>query len=286
MTTRSLHNHPPVKQLTWLPIIAGLLLLYLPTYVNLARTLWTTDDNAHGPLILAVSLYFAWSQRRNVFADEAKPRNVAGAFLLFFGLVFYVIGHSQTIWLFEVISPIFVIAGTLLLIHGVSAVRALWFPLFFLIYTVPLPGVLVDTLTQPLKQWVSLITVNTLFAAGYPIARNGVTLIIGPYQLLVADACSGMHSMFSLSAIGVLYLYLMGYKSWLRNGILLAVILPIAFAANVTRVIVLVLVTYHLGDAAGQGFLHGFAGMVLFVASILLLFGFDKLLAFFFIKRA
>jgi exosortase len=117
-----------------------------------------------------------------------------------------------------------------------------------------------------------------LYAAGYPISRTGVILSIGQYQLLVADACSGLHSMFSLSALGTLFMYMMARTSRLHNAIMLAAILPIAFVANIVRVIVLVLVTYHLGDEAGQGFLHGTAGMVLMLVALGILFALDALL--------
>lgn len=170
--------------------------------------------------------------------------------------------------------------GALLITLGVGAARILWFALFFLLFMVPLPGFLVDAATGPLKQNVSIIAEHLLYAFGYPIGRSGVTLTVGPYQLLVADACSGLHSMFSLTAMGLLYLYLMEHKSWLRNGILIASILPIAFAANVVRVMVLVLVTYHFGDEAGQGFIHDSAGIVLFVVALLFLFALDGLLGF------
>lgn len=92
--------------------------------------------------------------------------------------------------------------------------------------------------------------------------------------------------MFSLTAMGLLYLYLMEHKSWLRNGILIASILPIAFAANVVRVMVLVLVTYHFGDEAGQGFVHDSAGIVLFVVALLFLFALDSLLGLILGRRA
>ena len=88
----------------------------------------------------------------------------------------------------------------------------------------------------------------------------------------------GINSMFALSSMGLLYMYLMRHTSKWRNAILVASILPIAFAANVVRVIVLVLVTYHFGDAAGQGFIHGFSGIALFIIALLILFALDALL--------
>jgi exosortase B len=175
--------------------------------------------------------------------------------------------------------------GVLLLMRGWQAVRAAWFPLLFLLFLIPLPGLLVEIITGSLKQHVSGVAEEILYAAGYPIARMGVMLSIGQYKLLVADACSGLNSMFSLSALGLLYLYLMKYRSWLHNGLLLLAVLPIAFAANVIRVMALVLITYYFGDEAGQGFAHAAAGMVLFVAALLLLMLFDVVLRLIFFRN-
>lgn len=210
---------------------------------------------------------------------------VTGWVLLIVGLLAYALGRSLEILLLEVGSQIPVILGALLITQGVRAARALWFALFFLVFMIPLPSFIVDTATGPLKQYISVIAENVLYAAGYPIARSGVMLTVGPYQLLVADACSGLHSMFSLSAMGLLYLYLMQRTSITRNLIIMATILPIAFVANVVRVMVLVLVTYHLGDEAGQGFLHGFAGIMLFIIGLLFLFVLDWVLGFIFPDR-
>jgi exosortase B len=167
----------------------------------------------------------------------------------------------------------------LLAMRGWPALRALWFPILFVAFMVPLPGFFVDAVTGPLKQNVSAIAEQLLYAAGYPIARNGVVLTIGQYQLLVADACSGLNSMFSLSALGLLYMYLMHRASLLHNAIMLVSILPIAFAANIVRVVVLMLITYHFGDEAGQGFLHGAAGIVLLMVALIVFFLLDAILA-------
>jgi exosortase len=166
----------------------------------------------------------------------------------------------------------------LLLIRGPAALHLAWFPVLYFIFMVPLPSILVDAITGSLKGWIANIVEVVLYAVGYPIARSGVILSIGPYQLQVADACSGLHSMFSLSALGTLFMYLMGRKSRFHSAIMLAAILPIAFIANIVRVITLVLVTYYLGDEAGQGFLHGAAGMVLMLVALMFFFLLDKVL--------
>ena len=266
--------------LPWWPVALGLLALYVPTFYDLSQFTWNTEDQGHGPIILAVGGYLFWRARAALLESPAEPAPLAGGVALGVGLLLYVLGRSQSIVQFEVGSLIPVVAGTLLILNGWRAVRALWFPLFYLLFLVPLPGIFVVAITGPLKQGVSIVAENLLYMVGYPIARQGVTLSIGPYQLLVADACSGLHSIFSLSAIGLLYVYISRHARWLRNLILVLSLIPLAMLANVVRVVVLVLVTYHFGDEAGQGFLHGAAGLVLFVIALALLFVEDKLLGY------
>lgn len=268
-----------VPSLDWLPVFAGLLLLYVPTFYGAAAGFWQSDENAHGPIILAIIGWLIWQRRTALFTTPFRPAPAPGFTLLVFGLLFYVVGRSQDIALFEIGSLAPILAGALLAMRGWPALRAFWFPILFIAFLAPLPGVLVDALTGPLKQHVSEIAEQLLYVVGYPIARNGVMLTIGPYQLLVADACSGLHSMFSLSALGLLFMYLTARPSVLHNAIMLASILPIAFAANIVRVLALILITYHFGDEAGQGFLHGAAGIVLLMAALTILLMLDAVLA-------
>ena len=266
--------------LEWLPVLAGMLILYVPTFYAASTTFWQADENAHAPIILAVIIWLAW-RNRAVVAYPAPPHRLAapGIALLVFGLLLYVLGRSQGIALLEIGSLTPVMAGVLLAMRGPRVLRAFWFPLCFVAFMVPLPGLFVDALTGTLKQHISEIVEQILYTAGYPIARTGVMLTIGQYQMLVADACSGLNTMFSLSALGLLFMYLTGRTSVLHNAIMLVSILPIAFVANIIRVLVLMLVTYHFGDEAGQGYLHGAAGIVLLMTALTVLFLLDVILA-------
>ena len=253
--------------------------MYVPSFIDLFRGVWSTDQQAHGPIVLAISiwlLYRKWSEM--MAASEGKPTSAAGWPVLAFGLLLYILGRSQDILLFEIGSLLWVLVAIMLLLRGTAAVKAMWFPLFFMLFMIPLPGVVVDTVTMPMKMAVSYVAEIVLYGVGYPIARSGVILQIGQYQLLVADACAGLHTLFTLEALGLLYLNLVRHESIARNVTLAVFIVPISFTANVIRVMVLTLITYHLGDAAGQGFLHGFAGMVLFISALLLIIGVDSLL--------
>jgi exosortase B len=274
-------KHSPLSPwMAWVPVAIGLAAICLPMFYHLSETAWNTEANGHGPIILAVFIWLVWQKRTALIENAAAVRTspIAGWTILLFGLLVYIIGRSQAINTLEVGSLLPILIGVLLIMRGWGGVRALWFPLLFLCFMVPLPGMLVDMITGSLKQQVSVVAENLLYWAGYPIARNGVILNIGQYQLLVADACSGLNSMFSLTALGLLYLYIMKYRNWLHIGLILLAILPIAFLANVIRVISLVLITYYLGDEAGQGFAHGATGMVLFVVALLMLMGYDSLL--------
>ena len=267
--------------LPWLALLAGLGFMYVPTFADLSSTLWATDQNAHGPIVLAVATWFLYFKACQLDGDASvviRPVRVVGTLVLAFGLVMYVIGRSQAFYLFEVGSLIPVLAGGVLILFGAAVLKRLWFAFFFMFFMIPLPGSVIDTLTQPMKIAVSWGSENLLYAMGYPVARNGVVITIGQYQLLVADACAGLNSLFTLEALGLLYMNVMRHESALRNTLLAIFIVPISFTSNLIRVVVLSLITFHMGDAAGQGFLHGFSGMVLFLSALLLIIGLDRLL--------
>jgi len=276
----------PMQQQKWLPpgvdlpvfmlLLLGYLAMYLPCFYDLSKTIWATDEQGHGPIILAVSVWLIWRKRFEFAALRAKPEGVWGFLILMMGLLLYAFGRSQNIIMFQTGSQILVLLALVLIFKGWAAARLMWFPLFFLLFMVPLPGALVTALTAPLKTAVSAVASSILYYAGFPVGRSGVMLTVGQYQLLVADACAGLNSMFTLEALGMLYMNLMNYKSAARNITLAALLIPISFCANIVRVMILVLVTYYLGDEAGQGFIHGFAGMVLFMAGLMMMLLVDK----------
>ena len=264
---------------TWLPIIVGLVVLYVPSLVDLFKGVWSNDEQMHGPIVLGIACWLIYRNWGAMLAASAgEPASAWGWVFAVFALLLYALGRSQDILIFEVGSVIWLLLGIGLLSRGVKAVKAQWFALFFMLFMVPLPSQVVDLVTLPMKMAVSYVAEVVLYAVGYPIGRNGVILQIGQYMLLVADACAGLHTLLTLEALGLLYLNLVRRDSLFRNVALAILIVPISFAANVIRVMALSLITYHFGDEAGQGFLHGFAGMVLFLSALLLIIGFDTLL--------
>jgi exosortase B len=241
-------------------------------------TIWATDEQGHGPIILVVSAWLLYIKRHDLAALQAQPVAWLAWPLLVASLMLYSLGRSQDIIMFAIGSQIGLLAALLLLFRGWSGLRLVWFALFFMVFMVPLPEALVAAVTGPLKSAVSAVASSLLYTIGYPVGRSGVVMTVGPYQLLVADACAGLNSMFTLEALGMLYMNLMRYTNPTRNIVLALLLVPTAFVANIVRVMILVLVTYHFGDEAGQGFVHGFAGMVLFMVALGLMLLLDKLL--------
>ncbi|HET9644475.1 MAG TPA: exosortase B [Burkholderiaceae bacterium] len=259
---------------------AALAVMFLPVFEVVAVNVWSTDEQGHGPIILAVSAWLLWHRREKLreAALLARPGGALAWAVFAFGAAMYMVGRIQNIVMFEMASLLPLVTAAMALGYGWRVARAAAFPIFFLVFAVPLPGAVVDMLTQPLKQAVSFVAEQLLYRAGYPISRTGVILMVGQYQLLVADACAGLNSMFTLEALGLLYLNVMGHTSKLRNLLLAILIIPVSFCANVVRVCLLVLITFYFGDEAGQGFVHTFAGMVLFLVGLTLMLGVDKVL--------
>jgi len=134
----------------WIPVGIGLLVLYVPTFVRLARTLWVQDDYMHGPIVLAVVLWVIWQGRDGLRRIEGRSCTWVGGAMLVFGLLFYILGRSQEIILFEVGSLIIVLSGVLLAMSGWGMLKHYRFALFFILFMLPLPGMMVDAFTGPL----------------------------------------------------------------------------------------------------------------------------------------
>jgi exosortase B len=255
--------------------------MYVPTYLNLNATVWNIVGQGHGPIMLLLTLWLAhqrWSKLMSLAGTVMPWERLLGLPLVLLGLLMYVFGRSQSHNGLDAGSQIPLFAGLLLLHGGLKALKVMAFPLAFLITVVPLPGSLVAALTGPLKSAVSVVAEHILHLFNYPIGRSGVTLVIGQYKLLVADACAGLNSIFALEAVGIFYLSIMQHQSRARNILLAILILPISFVSNVLRVIVLVLVTYYFGDEVGQGFVHDFAGIFLMMVATALTIAVDALL--------
>jgi len=258
------------------PIVIGLAAVTFPTWKYITTQSWSTEQGSHAPLVLASGLWLLNHLQDGTRAIQQRPSG-AWAFAAIASMaVAMVLFRTAAVIELEVYALYGLFIAVLYSFIGWRALRALWFPLLYLVFAVPLPDSLVAAVTNPLKLWISESAVNLLYAAGYPIASSGVTIQIGQYQLLVAAACAGLNSLITLTALTLFYVYVSHRAEWRYMLALAVAAVPIAIFSNLVRVLILIMLTYYAGDAAAQGFLHNFAGMTTFAVSLVSIYLIDK----------
>jgi len=259
-------------------IVVGLALL-IPTLIRLGEQVWSREVGAHGPIVFATGLWLLW-RRIPQMTETGKSGNAVLTFLAAtLALAVYAVGRAYDLISLEAAG---VYGFGVAVLHdrfGLQALLKNWFPILYLGLLLPVPGWMLDQFTAPLKLLVSSLAAALVAPLDIPLYQEGVTMTVGPYQLLVEDACSGLNSLIGLIAITLFYIYLLRNASWRYSLFLVMLIIPVAIAANVVRIVVLILLTYYFGDAVGQGFLHVTAGLFLFALSLLLMFTIDSVVS-------
>lgn len=262
-----------------LPVLFGLLALALPTLITLAREEWSREAGVHEPLVIATAIWLIWRDLQQ-WKSLPRPGSPAiSAALLLPSLIAYVFGRSFDYLILEAAGLYGAALACGYSILGGAILKRLWFPLFYLLFALPFPGWLLDFATSPLKHLCSALTTHLLQLFGVPILREGVTLFVAQYQLLVEDACAGLNAILGLTSLGLFYAYLQHGASWRYSAALFLFIIPIAIVANVVRISILVLITLWAGNEAAQSYLHGAAGLVTFAAGLFLVFILDSVLS-------
>lgn len=258
-------------------LLLGILALVAPTLRGIAQVSWATEQGAHGPIVLAIAIWLlvrSWPSMRSAAAPGALSIGAPAWALAAFG---YIAAHIVGSIVLESAMLYAVLLTTLYLLVGWQGIRAGWFPVLYFLFVMPPPGSVVANATQPLRLQISQAAVDLLGTAGYPVARQGLLIYIDQYVLEVKAACGGLNSIISLSAIGLFYAYALHGAQARYCAVLAAVAVVCAIAANFVRVVVLILITYYLGDRAAQGFLHSFAGLTMFVVALLSVMAFDRM---------
>jgi len=256
-------------------LAAGALAIALPTMLMVARESWSTEQGAHGPIVLLTGIWLLYHAAKDVGPIAPPPwwRPVAIMTPL---LALYVLARiSQIVEIEGYVMYAVLLTGAYAVVGG-AVLKRLAFPLFYMAFVFPPPDTVVYWLTLPMKIAITETAVWLLSLFGYPIGYTGVWIQIGQYQLLVAAACAGLNSIISLSVLSTFYIYVRHAGNLARALVLALFIVPVAMAANFVRVLILILLTYYAGEAAAQGFLHNFAGLTMFAAALLILFAIDS----------
>ena len=231
---------------------------------------WARDDNySHGFLVPLVSGYFLWSNRKSILETTVKPAGW-GLVIVLLGVVQLVVGSLATEYFTMRTSMIVITGGTIIYLMGWEPYKRMQLPLLYLFLMVPIPVIIYDSMTMPLKLFVAKVSVKGLVFFGYPVLREGNIIMLPNITLEVADACSGLRSLMSLIALSVAFAFLTQRGIW-KKWVLIVSALPVAVITNVLRVFVTGILAKHYGSVAAEGFFHEFAGfMVFFVAMVIM----------------
>lgn len=259
-------------------LVIGVALFSIPTLAFVIQEYWSREDGAHGPIVLFTGIWLIWRQWGDAIPYRATPQGPRVWLALGAMVVLQVMARITQIVELEGFLMYGGLIAVLYAFVGAAVLRKLWFPLVYIAFIFPPPETLVAMITVPMKMWLSVAAIRFLDIFGYPIGGEGVRIYIGQYELLVAAACAGINSIISLSAISLFYIYVRHQAEWRYAAFLVLFIVPVALLANFVRVLILILLTYHAGEAAAQGFLHNFAGIVMFAAALASVFALDSVL--------
>jgi exosortase len=257
-------------------ITAGIVAVYWQMFARLIDA-WIVDGNySHGWLIMPIAAYFAWERRERIAALPLAP-SWLGLMVFAGGLALLIVGFLGAELFTTRISLIITLIGMIAFLFGWAHVRALAFPLGFLLLMIPLPAIVFNRIAFPLQLLASRFGESCISAANIPVLREGNVLVLANTSLEVAEACSGIRSLVSLITLGLVFGYFADERMWVRTLIVLSTI-PVAIVSNGARVAGTGILAHFYGAAAAEGFFHEFSGWVVFIAAFLMILALQRII--------
>ncbi len=255
-------------------------ILYFPILHQLYSRRWQAIDYTHAYYILPISIWLAWRKRQTIAGLLQKPifiNNGLNLLLIISGLLMFIFGWRQNYLFISSLSIIPFLFGLINYLYGKGIAKALSFPILYLLLLIPPPLGILDSITLPMRYGISIASQAILNLFHYPITRQGLLLSIGGHEIFMGQPCSGMRSLITALALGLVYVHI--GKSTLKNKIILLFsIVPLALAGNLLRVISVCLWTYYFGETQAQKTFHDISGYAVFIITILGLIGLESLL--------
>ena len=241
--------------------------IYFQVLVELVSQWWDDPNYSHGFLIPLVSGYLIWRRRQNLKSIPLKKSNL-GLLILIAGLGIYIVGTAAAEYFTVRFSLVVVISGLVLYFGGRQFFKEIWFPLVFLLFMIPIPYVIYYTISFPMQLFSTRLASSVVHLTGIPAVRQGNIIHLPNYSLEVVEACSGLRSLISLSALGAIFAYLT-QKTTFSRTLLFLLSIPIAIGANVFRLFVTAIGAVIIGPEFAEGFLHQFSGVVVFIFGLI-----------------
>ncbi len=259
---RAARTIPIARFAVWalLTIVGGALIA--PALIHAVEVWLTTEEFSFGFLVVPVAAGLVWWHRRELRRSIGAGAN-NGLLVVFGGLAVYVLAERADINALSGLAVVPLIWGTIVFLWGWSAGRVLAFPIGFLGFGLALYRGLLDTVGFTLQRITATGAADVVSAIGVPVIRDGLVLYNDHFAFVVAQPCSGMSSLVSLLALASLWVHLAQGTLFGRLAVL-ASVLPLVILANTTRVALVMLIAWWMGQDAAMGFFHGASSMLLF----------------------
>jgi len=264
--------------------------LYLQIMTGLIAEWWSDSNYSHGFLVPLVSAYLVWKKKDKLKLLERK-KSYFGFLILLLGLGVYIGGTAGAEYFSARFSLVIVLFGLVYYLNGREWAKELLFPIAFLGFMVPIPGVIYYSIAFPMQMLSSKLTQYVLHFIGLPSVRQGNIILLPNYSMEVAEACSGLRSLVSLLALGAFFAYVTfprevtSDRSNLKRLILFLSVFPIAIGANIFRILVTAIGAYMISPKLAEDFLHKLSGLIVFLISVFSLFLFSQVIKFFSRRR-
>lgn len=278
--THTTERPPCARRFPWLLMAwIGLLLAacYYPVLGRMIRDWYIDEDMGHGFFVPVVSAYMIWRRKEQLLSRRFAPA-LWGLAVVALGGLLLVLGTyavEQT-----VMRGSFLVAlwGAVLTLGGWPLLRELAFPMFLLVFMIPLPAVIYNQLTFPLQLFASQVAEAALSLLGVPVFREGNILELPSQRLSVVEACSGIRSLMSLTYLSLVYGYFYENRLWIR-GLLLLLTPAIAILVNALRVTAAGLLS-EFDPQLAQGAFHSMEGWLMFLLALAALVALHRVIGF------
>ena len=248
-------------------LFATFILAYFPVWKRLVLTWYSSDNYSHGFFIVPLCIYILW-RKKEILAEIPIRPSLWGLVLVIFSLLLYLFAHFAEIMTVTSFSMVLLLAGSVIYVYGFLLFKELLFPLFLLLFMIPVPAQIYSKLTIPLQLFVSKASVDISSLLGLPIYREGNVIHLHDRTLQVVQACSGLRSMISLLTLSAIFAYLT-LKSNVLRTILFFSGIPAAILVNIIRVLLMVLAFHYFNYDFTGGTIHTVFGVVIFFLALI-----------------
>lgn len=236
---------------------------------NLYTRWMQREEYSHGFFIPLLTLWMLWDRRDALLASVGKP-SWLGLFGLGLSAGLLVVGELSAIFILLHGGFVIALMSLVLVLGGLTLLRASFIPLFFLFFAIPTPYFIDAQLSWGLQLISSEIGVALLRLFQISVYLEGNVIDLGLYQLQVVEACSGLRYLYPLLSLGFLAAYMFVAPLWQRALVFFSVI-PITIFMNSFRIAVIGVLVNAYGTSMAEGFLHFFEGWVIFMGCAALL---------------